>query len=171
MSYFRAIVDLVNQLPHQTNPRVEQSLKEIGERLGLTEEFPNVVGAFGDVVFEASSIKIETLKDLKRKMRARYATHDVVGQKSVLEFVGLEPDEITFTMQLNADLGVNINRELEKLFAMLRSGESNYLILGASAYGQYQWVITDLSIDHRYADRQGNPYFAEVDITLKEVLP
>ena len=129
-----------------------------------------VLGGYGDVIFEVSSLKVETLMELKRKMKGRYATHEVVGQKSRLEYVGMEPDEITFKMQLHAGLGVNVEAEMEKMMKKLRSGESNYLIFGQHAYGQYKWVLTDLNIDYEYEDRNGAPYYVTMELTLREVL-
>ena len=168
--FFGTVIALKKVIPHVTNPKIESALGKIADIYGLNEVSANVVGAFGDVVFEASSLKIETVKDVKRSVKAKYATHDIVGHKSRLEFVGLEPDEITFSMQLNRDLGVNVDMEIKKLLTMLRAGEANYLILGNRAVGQGQWVLTSLTIDHKYADREGNPLYAEVDVTLKEAL-
>ena len=109
--FLRQVLTLKGKVPHQSNPYVESALKLIEEYYELTPE-GNVIGAIGDVVFEVSSKKVETLRDMKRQARGRYATHEIVGRKSVLEFLGLEPDEITFSMQLNADLGVDIQLEL-----------------------------------------------------------
>ena len=168
--FFGTVLALKKVIPHVTNPVIETAIGRIADMYGLNEESANVVGAYGDVVFEASSLKIETVKDVKRSVKAKYATHDIVGHKSRLEFVGLEPDEITFTMQLNRDLGVNVDGEITKLLNMLRTGEANYLILGNRAWGQGQWVLTSLSIDYKYSDREGNPLYAEADVTMKEAL-
>ena len=165
--FLRQVLTLKGKVPHQSNPYIESALKLIEDYYELTPE-GNVIGAIGDVVFEVSSKKVETLKDLKRQARGRYATHEIVGRKSVIEFLGLEPDEITFTMQLNADLGVNIQTEIAKLLDMVRTGEENYLIVGGRALGEGQWSITEMSYKVDYTDGWGEPTLVTVELTLKE---
>lgn len=170
MSFLQEIMVLKSKIPHKTNPQIEAALKVAN---GLWGEDPEIktVGAFGTLVFEVSTLKVETLRNVKRQSKARYATHEIVGRKSVLEYVGLEPDEITFEMQLNEGLGVNVQSEIGKLLEMLRSGESNYLILGTHAYGEYKWVLETVTINEEYADERGNVEMATANVTLKEVLP
>lgn len=170
MNFLKEILRLKDSVNHRTNPTIETALRLITELAGLNEVGINTVGAYGDVIFEVSTLKVETLRNMKRKARARYATHEIVGRKSVLEYIGLEPDEITFEMQLNESLGVDVQKEQSKLLSMLRSGEANYLILGTHAYGEYKWVISDLEMEHEYADRAGEPMVMTVSVTLKEVI-
>ena len=167
--FLRQVLTLKGKVPHQSNPYVESALKLIEDYYELTPE-GNVIGAIGEVVFEVSSKKVETLKDLKRQARGRYATHEIVGRKSVIEFLGLEPDEITFTMQLNADLGVDIRAEQKKLLDMLRDGEAQYLVVGGRALGQGRWYLTGLESKVEYTDGRGWATFMTVEATLREAI-
>ena len=168
MDFLRTIIGLRNKVPRKTNPAIELALDALEEHLGMNLKEPNVIGAFGDVVFEVSSMKVETMSDMRRQARGRYATHEIVGGKSVLEFLGTEPDEITFTMQLNADLGVDINEELGLLLELQRTGEPNYLIMGGKAHGVNQWCLTGLEMKTEYTDGDGRPLVMTVEVTLKE---
>ena len=170
MNFLRDIIALKNKIPHRSNPLIETAINALDEWFGLSQSNPHIVGAFGGVVFEVSSMKVKTLRDVKRQSRGRYATHDIVGQKSVIEFLGTEPDEITFALQLNADLGVSVEGELNTLLELLRHGEPQYFILGGHPYGEYRWCLTNLSYTIDYADHTGAPIFATADVTLRECL-
>ena len=170
MDFLREIYKLKDKVPHKSNPYVETALRVMEEWLGWTELNDNIIGVYGDVVFEVSTMKVETLREFKRQARGRYATHDIVGGKSIIEFLGTEPDEITFTMQLSADLGVDIKEELVKLLEMLRNGDANYLILGGWAHGKNKWALTTLDFRIEHTDGWGEPVFVTADVTLKEAL-
>lgn len=134
----------------------------------IIRDLTNSPGRFGRVLFTVSSEKVRTLKDMKRTAKARYATHDIVGQKSKVEFLGLAPDEITFDVQLNADLGLDVMEEMSTLLDMLRNGESSTLIIGDHAYGQKRWVLESVTFNHEYSDKEGKPLFVTASLTLKE---
>ena len=168
MNYLRDIITLKSKVPHKTNPIIETALNLVSAYSGLGGATQRVIGAYGGLVFEVSSEKVRTLRDLKRQSRARYATHDLIGQKSILEFLGLEPDEVSFTVQLNADLGISVSAELWSLLDLLRDGEPQYLVLGGHVYGQGRWALTEMSYTVDYADHTGAPIFATVDMKLKE---
>ncbi len=170
MDFLREVYKLKDKVPHKSNPYVETALKLLEEKLGWLDINDNIIGVLGDVVFEVSSRKVETLRDFKRQARARYATHDIVGGKSVIEFLGTEPDEITFAMQLSADLGVDVQEELVKLLEMLRNGDANYLILGGWAHGKNKWVVSGLEFKIEHTDGWGLPVLVTADVTLKEAL-
>lgn len=169
MEFLRQVLKLKTKVPHQSNPYFESAIKLLEEHYGLTPE-GNVIGAFGSVVFEVSSLKVETLRDLKRQSKGRYATHEIIGRKSIVEFLGVEPDEITFQMQLNADLGVDIRAEQRKLLDMLRNGEKHYLVVGGRALGQGQWYLTALDSKVEFTDGQGWTTFMTLDATLREAV-
>ena len=132
---------------------------------------PGMIGALGPLIFVVSNAKVETLKDYKRKTRARIASHDVLGgEKSVLEYIGGEASEITFTMQLNRDLGVDVETELIKLDSMVNSGVAYYFILGGEVIGYDRWYVSEINETLNYADRYGLKWLATVDVTLREAV-
>ena len=46
------------------------------------------IGSLGNVVFEVSSEKVKTLRDMQRQGSARFATHEIIGKKPLREFLG-----------------------------------------------------------------------------------
>ena len=126
------------------------------------------VGSLGPVTFEVSEKKYQSLRDLSWKSAARYSTHSIVGKKAILEYTGVDPDEISFELYLSAYLGVNPDRMLQKLEKMLQLGTRHLFILGTRQIGAGSWVITDLNrvAEHHYKDGTVATY--TVKIVIKE---
>ena len=166
MNFLREVLPLKAILPQDKQSELDAILESelVSQLIGR-----RTLGIFGGIKFEVSTLKVMTLRDLKRKARGRYATHEVFGHKSTLEFVGLEPDEITFDVQLMKRLGVDVQEEMWKMLDLVRGGQAHYLILGTHAYGQYKWVLESADFRHEYSDEQGDPTLVTATLTLKEV--
>ena len=129
------------------------------------------LGSLGDLTFQANSRHVETFTDFKRATKARYASHDVVGQKPVIEYIGPEGEEITFSMLLNVRAGVEPVSTAAKLQKMCDEGEANHLIIGGATIGNNMWVVTDVSESWKAVDNNGRVLVSQVDVTLKEYVP
>lgn len=126
------------------------------------------IGSLGDVVFEASSEKVKTLRDMQRQGSARFATHEIIGKKPLREFLGPGLEKITFQMQFSAGLGVDPASEMKALRELRDKGEALEFVLGGSTVGSELWTIEDLSEDWSRIDGRGKVIFANVSITLQE---
>ena len=126
------------------------------------------IGSLGDVVFEASSEKVKTLRDRQRQGSARFATHEIIGKKPLREFLGPGLEKITFQIQLSASLGVDPASEMKTLRELRDKGEALEFVLGGSAVGEELWTIEDLSEDWSRINGQGTIIFANVSVTLQE---
>ncbi len=129
-----------------------------------------IVGALGDIVFKVSDSTIETISKFKWSGSAKYATHQRHGMNALTEFVGIDPDKITFSIILSAYLGVNPQTEINKIWKAERNGTPLPLVLGEKGYGKYRWNILNHTISGEYFDGAGNLTQAEVSITLQEYL-
>lgn len=129
-----------------------------------------IVGCLGDIVFKVSADVVETINNFKWSGSAKYATHQRQGTNAITEFVGLDPDKISFDIMLSAYLGVNPMKELEKIWKTERSGKAVPLVLGEKGYGKYRWNIVSHNITGKYYDGAGNLTQATVSITLQEYL-
>lgn len=118
------------------------------------------------MVFEASADLVRTFSDLQQKSTARYAEHEVIGKKPVLEFLGPGLEEISFKVQLLSSLGVDPDKEIKALQEMRDAGEVGQLIFGETKIGKF--VITDLSASEGPRDKQGAPTWIEAEINIKE---
>ena len=126
------------------------------------------IGTFGGLSFVVSSNKVSTFDDLKWDTSAAYATHDRHLQPDLLEFLGPDPEQITFKMKFSVFLGVNHLKSVNDLRRMVREGTAERLVIGGRVYGDYKWAITKVSSAMKTFDNRGNCWAAEVTVTLKE---
>lgn len=126
------------------------------------------IGTFGGLSFVVSSNKVSTFDDLEWDTSAAYATHDRHLQPDLLEFLGPDPEQITFKMKFSVFLGVNPLKSVNDLRRMVREGTAERLVIGGRVYGDYKWAITKVSSAMKTFDNRGNCWAAEVTVTLKE---
>lgn len=131
------------------------------------------MGATGSdgIVFQVSDRTVITLQNFKWSGSAKYAIHNRHNNNAMTEFVGLDPDKITFDIQLLAEHGVNPMQEILKIWGYERSGTAVALVVGAHCYGKYRWNIISHDTTVKYTDARGNITGAVVSVTLQEYLP
>jgi hypothetical protein len=128
------------------------------------------VGVLGDIVFQVSSNVIKTLDNLQWSGSARYGEHSRHLTNALTEFTGIDPDTMSFDMELSAYLGVDPMAELVKIWTYERSGKPLSLVVGERAYGKYKWTIKSHKIKMRTYDKKGNVTGASVSVDLLEYL-
>lgn len=146
------------------------------------------IGSFGEIIFEcyAGQFKVDfdptatglnglkvrpgtrvmTFDNFNRRTRARYARHQLIGKKSLLEKVGDEPDQITFDVKLVRDLGVKPEEEIERIRQYIKDGTAESLIIGSEVLGEF--VITELAEGRTFVDCFGRTQVAELSLTFEE---
>ena len=129
-----------------------------------------VIGALGDIVFEVSSAVVRTIADAEWQGNARYATHQRHLGNALTEFTGLDPDEMSFDIELSAYLGVNPMEEMVKLWTYQREGTPVPLTIGEHAYGKYRWSIVSHEMKLKAFDPEGTVILATVSVSLQEYL-
>lgn len=127
-----------------------------------------IVGFLGGTPFVTSKNYIYTFDDYSRNSSARYAKHDLIGQKPVLEYLGPDTEEISFKIKLRSDHGLSPRVELEKLRKYRNQGRVLPLIIGGRVIGKWNWVIESVSEAVNYWSRTGQILSCDVDIKLKE---
>lgn len=126
------------------------------------------IGSFGEIVFVASASKIETIDKFRRNTKARIASHDVIGKKPIIEFLGPAGEEISFNMKFSIMLGVNPTEETDKLRKMCETGEVNMLILNNKSVGENYWIIDNVGEEVTAFGKNAAVVSSSVDVTLKE---
>ncbi|MEC1744111.1 phage tail protein [Schinkia azotoformans] len=129
------------------------------------------IGQFGDVIFEVSSNKVLTLDEFSRGGSGRWADHEVIGKKPIPEFVGPGQEEVSFKIQLSAFLGIDPQKELEKLRRIRDKGETRGIILGSDFISKSLWRLESLQESHRVFDGKGRLISVSVDLKIKEYPP
>lgn len=141
-----------------------------------------IVGYLGEIPFVASRDYLVTFDDYRRAGDGRWAKHDIVNSKPVLEFLGPDLEEITFKISLRRDHGVEPEVLLKKLREMRDTGKAVPLVLGSKVIGEAiqtkiikapyannvgLWVLTRISESVKHW-AGGNIYAVDVDITIQE---
>lgn len=129
-----------------------------------------VIGCLGDIVFQVSEDIVETISEMEWSGSAQYAVHQRHAGNALTEFIGVDPDKVSFTMTLARELGVDVETEIEKFRSMEEKGEAVRLVIGTKSYGRYRWNLLKHSVKYRHHDRQGNPIVADVTVELQEYL-
>jgi len=121
-----------------------------------------------DVIFEVSSDVIRTFTNMKMNKKVSYTTHKIHGHKAIPEMTGLDADTVTFEMLLSAYLGVNPQKELDKLETFMKEGTICDLVLGDKTYGT--WVIQSIPYNIEYIYREGDITQAKCTVSLIEAV-
>ena len=122
------------------------------------------------LIFQVSGETVETIKNMTWSGSARYAVHQRHLTHALTEFVGLDPDKITFDITFLAQLGVEPMAEITKLWKYKREGTALQLVLGEHGYGKYRWTVVSIKIKVEYTDANGDIYASTVSVTLQEYL-
>jgi len=128
------------------------------------------VGVLGDIVFQVSSKVIKTFDNLQWSGSARYSEHNRHLTNTLTEFTGIDPDTMSFDMEISAYLGVDPMTELVKIWTYERSGKPLTFVVGEKAYGKYKWTIKSHKIKMKTYDKRGNVTSVSVSINLLEYL-
>lgn len=126
------------------------------------------VGSLGGITFNVSSRRVLTFDNYSRQGNIKSAEHEIIAEKSNMEFTGLDPEEITFDIQLFSQLNVTPEKKLEVLRNMRDTGKVVSFILGNRPVSQNKWMITGLSEKPSYWKQRGKMHVVTVSVALKE---
>jgi len=129
------------------------------------------IGCLGDIAFTVSSKQIQTISNIQWGGTARYGTHHRHLGNALTEFCGLEPETMSFDMELSIYLGANPMAELGKIWTYERTGAPLPLVIGDKIYGKHRWTIKSHKIKLDKTDGKGNVTWATVSVSLLEYLP
>ncbi len=130
------------------------------------------LGTLGDISFHVSSSNdIYTYDNFSRSASSRTTSHDIIGEKSLTEYLGPGLQTISFTLKLNAQWGVNPLTEIERLIDYCESGTVLMFTMGNKRVGENRWLIESVDTTAKYYDFQGNILSAEASVKLKEYVP
>ncbi len=131
------------------------------------------IGNFGNVIFEVSAKRVRTFDKFKRSSKARFARHNLMESKPRLQHVGADLDEISFEIRLDIALGINPEKELENLRAILASGEDQPLMVGTRKGGHKKvgrFVLESTEETWSKVDHKGHIIVATVNLKLVEFI-
>lgn len=126
------------------------------------------LGSFGDIVFEVSTKKVLTFNEFERTNSPRWNMHNTLQNKPQAEFEGPGSDEISFSILLKSELGVNPEKEAAKLRTFADTGKKAPFIRGNKPISTNMWAIQKVTEIHRNIDNLGNVLTIQLQIDLLE---
>lgn len=128
------------------------------------------VGIFGDVIFSVGHLRVLTPSNFKGTTGANWAEHEVLGRKARAEYLSPKLREYTFDILLDAALGVNPRKMLNRLTEMSENGEIHYLIIGFAPVSQNKFRVTEISDSWDSVIKHGLLMQCKVSLTIKEYI-
>lgn len=125
-----------------------------------------MLGSYGKITFKVTEEEIKIFNDFSISRKARYAAHERINNKPLLQFMGLDADSISFNMQLVQDITGNVSDDLKYLQDMFKKAEVHPLFLGQKKLGSF--VIESINEAYRMMDNLGNLEIVNVTLSLKE---
>ena len=129
-----------------------------------------VVGCLGEIVFQVSDEIVKTINNMQWSGSVRFATHQRHLQNALTEFTGVDPDKMSFDIDLVEELGTDPMVEMVKLLEYERAGEAVPLVIGEKAYGKYRWTILSHKMKAKAHDYKGSVSCVTVSVELQEYL-
>ena len=127
-----------------------------------------IIGSYAGVVFEVSENKILTFDNFERVTEPRWNEHRVLHNKPVPEYEGPGADDISFTILLKAEFGVNPEVQMAKIREFTRKGRKSLFVLGGKPISVNNWIIKKAIERHKNIDNLGNIMQIEVQLELHE---
>jgi len=124
------------------------------------------IGSFGSVTFTASEQQVRTFSGFQRQRKARFARHEVINAKPLLEYTGDDLDSVSLEMRFDIGLGINPRDEIDALGLIKTGAQAHPLVIGGVVLADY--VITDMTEEWRRIDGRGNLILALVTVQLLE---
>lgn len=129
-----------------------------------------MIGYLGDIQFNVSKANILTFKDLSHSSSAKFHNHEIIGKKPLSEFLGTDLDKLTLNIELNAFLGNNILKTIDKIQEYERSGEPLEFVVGSRPFGADKWIIESSSRAYNQIYENGICTAVTLDLNLAEYI-
>lgn len=128
------------------------------------------IGCLGDIIFLVSDKTVMTFTNLVMSGSAQIAEHNLVGRKSLTEFTGADSSKRSFNMTLTEALGVDVEKEIDRIESYCERGITLPLVIGRKVHGKYRWLIQSHSANAQTHDANGRITTASVTLNLIEYL-
>jgi len=126
------------------------------------------IGNWGSgIKFQTSDQKILTFTNFKRKLSVRTSKHNMVNGKPKIEFHGEDLQSITFTIELNAMLGVKPKTVEKKLINQMNEGTVAPLVIGGRSICR-KAMLTGVSSSYNVVLAKGEILSMNIDVTMTE---
>lgn len=124
------------------------------------------IGNWGSIVkFQTSDKRILTPDKMKYNFAARTSKHNVINGYPIVEFIGPDLQSTTFTIELNALLGVRPKVIEDKLWYSLAQGVVAPLVIGGRNICS-KAMLTNMSCAYNVILKKGEIMSMTIDLTM-----
>lgn len=124
------------------------------------------IGNWGSAIkFQTSDKRILTFKNMKYNFSARISKHNMINGWPIVEFVGPDLQTTTFTVELNALLGVRPKVIEDKLWYSLAEGVVAPLVVGGRNICS-RAMLTNMSTAYDVVLKKGEIMSMTIDLTM-----
>lgn len=88
------------------------------------------IASWNGITFSVSSNKLMSFTDMSRNYAGRWKTHNIIGKRPKMEFLGADMDEISIEVVLDAEFGVKPLTEMKKFRSAAKTGAVAYFYVG-----------------------------------------
>ncbi len=110
-----------------------------------------MIGKFKDKVFSVSPNKIYTFNSFSNSAKLNFEEQEVEGGKAKIYKKGSALQDLSITLDLNAELGVDVKKEINDWKSYAESGAKDSLYIANGKYGGV-WIVTNVSVSDLYND-------------------
>lgn len=131
-----------------------------------------MIGSFGEVIFEISDRKVVSLNnEISRTYKSKITEHTPIYGPGMLRHQGRELIEVSFSISLNSTLTPELGEEKKKIIEMWERGEYANLVLGGQVFGEFPFLITEISETNSYFNREKGIFdIIELNLSVKEYI-
>lgn len=137
---------------------------------------PGIFGTFGsDIVFQVKDPynskgkrMIAVPSTVEREVHSRWTTYNLLGKKPKKSFEGPDPAQITLSITLDSNQGVNPRTMLDKIRKAIEKGTVEYLVIGGKIVGGSKYYIESMSEKWERFFKGGRVTKATGDIIFSE---
>ncbi len=126
------------------------------------------IGSLGDILFEVSTDKIQTLRNAQYSGSALIQQHQLHLGTALAEFMGDAAQTFTFSIRVSEYLGASPKDVINKICKYTRDGEALKLVIGKYKIGRNKWLINSYQVLFELYNKVGNFTSADITLTLTE---
>ena len=127
-----------------------------------------MMAQWGPFLFGVSSEQIFTFRNMKRTYSSRWATHEVWGEKPKTESMGPASQEVTLTITLDAEYGINPLEALRLFREAAERGDVDYLYIGGKRISDNAFYIASGTENWNEIWNEGELVRATAELTFGE---
>lgn len=126
------------------------------------------IAVFGKKVFQVSSKKVYTFDDFERSGTLETEAQETIGKRpaTFIKFMGLET--MSFSIKLDASLGVNVQQEYNWWINTRNSGKPQTFSIGGIPVTKNKWLLKSVAESDTIIDSRGKIKQTVLKLTFEE---